>query len=64
MKIFFDTNIIISAYYFKGNERKALRRTIHSNHVPVISSEERAVEKSKQLQEQGVPQKLCTPCSI
>jgi len=29
--------------------------------IDVISGEERAVEKSKQLQEEGVPQKLCTP---
>ena len=39
MKIFFDTNIIISAYYFKGNERKALLKTINSNHTPVISTQ-------------------------
>ncbi len=29
--------------------------------IDVISSEERAIEKSEQLQEEGVPQKLCTP---
>ena len=39
MKIFFDTNILISAYYFKGNERKVLLRTIRSNHVPMISTQ-------------------------
>ncbi|MBS3816911.1 MAG: PIN domain-containing protein [Candidatus Thermoplasmatota archaeon] len=29
--------------------------------IDVLSNEDNAMEKSKQLQEEGVPQKLCTP---
>ncbi len=39
MKVFFDTNIIISAYYFRGNERRALLEMIRSDHRPIISTQ-------------------------
>jgi len=28
MRVFLDTNIILSGYYFKGNERKILQKVI------------------------------------
>lgn len=39
MKVFFDTNVIISAYYFDGNERRTLSMIIGSQHIPVISTQ-------------------------
>ncbi len=36
---FFDTNILISAYYFKGKERKSILKITHSDHTPVISTQ-------------------------
>ncbi len=39
MKVFFDTNVIISAYYFDGNERRTLMMIIGSQHIPVISTQ-------------------------
>ncbi len=39
MKVFFDTNVLISAYYFKGNERRLMLKVIESDHVPVISTQ-------------------------
>jgi putative PIN family toxin of toxin-antitoxin system len=37
MKVFVDTNVLISAYYFKGNERKLLQLIIDKEITGVIS---------------------------
>ena len=37
MRVFFDTNILLSAYYFRGKEREALQRIIDGKHDGFIS---------------------------
>ena len=37
MKVFLDTNVLISAYYFKGNERRLLQLIIENKIRGVIS---------------------------
>ena len=37
MKIFFDTNVLVSAFYFNGNERKVLKFVIDNEIEGVIS---------------------------
>lgn len=47
MRIFFDTNVLISAYYFDGNEREVLSKIIDSKHTPVISMQ--VIEETKSV---------------
>jgi len=68
MKAFLDTNVLLSAYYFNGNERRVLRKAIDGEFTavtsPLVIKEVANIMSHKFREDKVLVLKMDAPCDV